>query len=83
MSLYSFATPACVQSRPIMVSTWPSASDLVMVPSMSEMTTGTSYRHRYILAEHVARLTVKLMLLMPDVSFSAFSWSLVSRSVLA
>ena len=28
MSVYSFATPRCVQSRPIIVNTWPSASDL-------------------------------------------------------
>lgn len=35
----SLAMPACDQSRPTRLNTWPRASDLVIVPSMSEITT--------------------------------------------
>lgn len=38
ISVYSLATPRCVQSLPIMVKTCPRASDLVIVPSMSDTT---------------------------------------------
>lgn len=52
MSVYSFATPIWVQSRPIIVNTWPNASDLVIVPSMSETTTWSFASHRNMRAVH-------------------------------
>ena len=54
MSWYSLATPRCVQSRPIRVNTWPSASDLVIVPSMSDTTTWCVLSQRKMRAVHVA-----------------------------
>ncbi|KAH3682008.1 hypothetical protein WICPIJ_007027 [Wickerhamomyces pijperi] len=49
ISLNNFATPGCVQSRPNIVRTWPRASDLVIVPSMSEITIGTFCFQRFLI----------------------------------
>jgi hypothetical protein len=36
-SVYSLATPRCVQSRPIAANTWPKASDLITSRSVADL----------------------------------------------
>ena len=85
ISVYNFATPTCVQSRPIIVNTWPSASDLVMVPSMSETTIKSELSQRKILAVQATAPDAeseKVIVLEPFLRLSCFSWSEARRNVL-
>lgn len=85
MSVYSFATPECVQSRPIMVNTWPRASDLVIVPSISETTIWSVASQTNMRAVQVAAPVAeieKVIELGPFFRLSCFNWSDVNRRVL-
>ncbi|KAH3672460.1 hypothetical protein OGATHE_002301 [Ogataea polymorpha] len=84
MSANNLATPTCVQSLPSMVRTWPRASDLVIVPSMSDITIGTLCFQRKSFAETKALplLTLNCKSFSPGLSDRHLSCSDVSRSVL-
>lgn len=85
ISVYSFATPMCVQSRPIIVKTCPRASDFVMVPSMSDTTTESEESQRKIRAVQAITPEAErenVIVLAPFFRLSCFSCSDVRRRVL-
>lgn len=60
ISVYSFATPACVQSRPIMFKTWPKASDLQAHVSYHIHTIGHEVTH-LVMVPSISEMTIGVL----------------------